>query len=417
MMAQAYFERAITTDLLRSISAMPAVFLNGPRQAGKSTLVQHIAKQLQANYVTFDDATVFSAASNDPENWLRSFDKPVIIDEVQLVPDLFRVLKKRIDEIRLQDKANSAGRFLLTGSANILTLPALADALVGRMQIFNLYPLAACESFGRASKFIDITFEDSPFKHKHFSEVAIEQIIANATFPELASNSYFFGVNRWFESYLSTLLQRDVKALAEIEKLSTLPHILQLLAARAGGLLNDAALARDAGLNVMTYRRYRTLFNQLFIILTIPPWYRNIGKRLVKSPKVYLSDTFMLCHLLGLSSQDLKAQRTPLFGSIVENFVATELTKQLTWQDGHLYHYRSQDNQEIDFIIERRSGQLVAIEVKARSYVTAEDFKSIKTFQSLVEKDFVKGIVLYMGKELISFGKNLYAVPISALWE
>jgi predicted AAA+ superfamily ATPase len=222
----------------------------------------------------------------------------------------------------------------------------------------------------------------------------------------------------WFDGYLTTILQRDVRALAEIEKLSTLPNLLRILASRAGGLVNDADIARDAGLNPVTSRSYKTLLKMLFLTFELAPWYRNIGKRLVKSPKGYLTDTLLLCHLLQYEMDDLEKKMPELFGHVIENFVATELLKLVSCNDEKLklLHFRTSDNKEVDFVIEKPNGQLVAIEVKNRDRVEQSDFKGIQQIKDLAGKDFVSGIVLYRGREVVPFGKDLWAVPVSNLW-
>lgn len=412
-----HFQRSITPLILQSLQEMPAVFLNGPRQAGKSTLVTEIMQHIKADYVTLDNISVLSAAESDPVGFLHNLPKPIIIDEVQLVPDLSRVIKQHIDEMRLANKQQSYGQFLLTGSANIMALPMLAEALVGRMQILTLYPLSIGEALKKREGFIDTLFNQTQVHLLNsVQNLSFDTLVKKATFPEIASNLQI-DANKWFESYLTTLLQRDVRALAEIEKISLLPKMLKLIAARAGSLLNDASLARDVGLNAVTYHRYHLLLQHLFLLITVPPWFRNINKRLVKSPKIYLTDTYLLCYLLGIDISSLQKQNPELFGHVLENWVASELTKQLTLHnDGTLYHFRTQDNKEIDFIIERRDSTLIGIEVKSSQTVTTADFSALKMLQETLGDDFVKGIVLYLGKGVIPFGKKLYAMPISTLW-
>lgn len=416
-----YYNRTLEASLREALAIMPAVFLNGPRQAGKSTLVQHLAKaSLDADYVTFDDVAVYAIASHDPEGFLRHFARPVILDEVQRVPDIFRALKLLIDEHRAKDKAQANGRFLLTGSANIMALPELANALVGRMAVLSLYPLSTSEVMGDGMPVVNGWFDQEIAfgigTDTSRKKISVDEIIHRATFPEIVGASRSHSA-LWFDGYLTTLLQRDVRELAEIEKIPALPNIVKVLAARAGGLLNDADCARDAKLNPMTYRRYRTLLQQLFLIMLVPPWYRNIGKRLVKSPKLFFTDTALLCHQLGVDVASLPQQNPGLFGHVLENFVASELTKQLAaLSDGALYHFRTQDDKEVDFVIERRNGALLGVEVKARGSVTPDDFVGLKVLKKQVGADFVRGIVLYTGKDIIPFGDDMVAMPLDSLW-
>jgi uncharacterized protein len=405
-----YIQRHLQTAIREALNRFPVVFLNGPRQAGKSTLVKHLVDTgLPATYLTFDDSTVFTAASNDPEGFLRSLTGPVVIDEVQLVPGIFRVLKLLVDEQRTN------GRFLLTGSANVLALPGLSDALVGRMAVLTLYPFSAAETLGKGSPAVSGLF-DQDLAPGPLAGEGLESAVAGATYPEIASKPQT-AVDAWFNGYMTTLLQRDVRQLAEIEKVAALPNILNVLAARAAGLLNDADSARDAKLNAMTYRRYRSLLQQLFLIALVPPWFRNVGKRFVKAPKLYFTDTALLCHRLGVDFGGLSRRNPSLFGRLVENFVATELLKQVSLlPDGMLHHFRTQNGKEVDFVVERRSGALIGIEVKASASVSADDFAGLRVLKEAAGKDFRRGIVLYLGSNTVAFGGDLYALPLSSLW-
>ena len=414
-----YRHRVIETSVAQALDTMPAVFLVGPRQAGKSTLVRHLARsRRKMAYLTFDDMATFAAASSDPEGFLRSFTGPVILDEVQLVPDCFRVLKRLIDERRADGGLDANGRFLLTGSANSLLFPELADALVGRMAVLSLYPYSASEILGQGVPVVNGWFDQViPVPHARTARMPPAEAIAKATFPEISGRGRE-KASLWLDAYLDTLLRRDVKQLAEIEKIAALPNIVTALATRAGGLLNDADCARDAGLNPMTYRRYRILLDQLFLTTLVPPWYRNIGKRLVKSPKLYFSDTLLLCHVLGVEASSLQRTNPSLFGRILENFVASELTKQLTLLPGsRLFHFRTHDHKEVDFVVERRDGRMLGIEVKARSRVEPSDFSGLRILKEKTGSDFVRGILLYTGDARLRFGDDLIALPLEDLWD
>lgn len=411
-----HINRHIKDKLLHALKISPVVFLNGSRQSGKSTLVQRLSKKdFPAQYVTFDSTSQISAAASSPEEYLRARDGSLIIDEVQLVPEIFRSLKVVVDEIRQAKNGQINGRFLLTGSANIMALPKLSNPLVGRMIVLTLHPLSATEVLKNTGDFIERLFKQN-FSQDNGKQKLID-IVRLATFPEI-SGLKAKDRTIWFDGYLTTILQRDVRALAEIEKLSALPNLLRILAARSGGLVNDADIARDAGLNAVTSRNYKTLFNMLFLTFEIPPWYRNIGKRLVKSSKSYMSDTLMLCHLLQYSLDTLKENRPEIFGGVLENFVATELAKLISIHQSelNLFHFRTSDNKEVDFILEKPNGQLAGIEVKTRDNVTASDFQGLKTLQDMTDDDFICGIVMYCGRDVVPFGKNLWAVPISNLW-
>lgn len=412
----AHIHRLIRNQLLLLLGRSPVVFLNGPRQAGKSTLVQSMASHdYPAEYVTFDNVTQMAAAANAPETYLKNRQTPLIIDEVQLVPEIFRTLKTVVDELRQNANNQPQGRFLLTGSANILALPELSNALVGRMSVLTLYPLSSAEAQGGRGDFIERLFLNQYETDK--GGVSGLSAMQSATFPEISS-VHAGDCAYWFDGYVTTILQRDVRALADIEKLTALPNLLRILAHRAGGLVNDADIARDARLNSVTTRNYKTLLKMLFLAFEIKPWYRNIGKRLVKAPKSYMIDTQLLCYLLQYNLRDLELNRPEIFGNVLENFVATELMKLMSFSSHKvdLYHFRTSDQKEVDFVIEKPNGTLAALEVKSRDHVTQADFKGLCELQKLTGDDFVSGIVLYRGKDVVPFGKNLWAVPISNLW-
>jgi hypothetical protein len=412
----AHVRRNLLKNILFSLRNHPVVFLNGPRQAGKSTLVQFLAqKDYPADYITFDNATQMAAASLSPQSFLSQRKHPVIIDEVQMVPELFRALKLVVDESRLENKQQSHGQFLLTGSVNIMALPKLSDPLVGRMSIKTLYPFSASEVLKGTGDFLNRLFSvDFTSVNNAYS---LNDIIHAATFPEISRKDPSVR-SEWFDGYLTTILQRDVKMITDLDKIGLLPTMLRILATRAGSLINDADIARDVGLNPVTSKSYRGILQAMFLCFDIQPWYRNIGKRLVKSPKGYLIDTLLLCHLLDWHLADLKQRKPNLYGHVIENFVATELVKLLSFSDvrANLLHFRTSDNKEVDFVIERPDGTLAAIEVKTADHVTGNDFKGMQVLQEITQEDFVCGVVLYSGKEVVPFGDKLFAVPLAALW-
>lgn len=420
--------RKLTSQLRDALQAFPVVYVNGPRQAGKSTLVQQLAaKQWPAEYVTFDEATMMSAAAANPESFLRAYSSRVIFDEVQMVPDLFRALKILVDEARFADKKAANGRYLLTGSANIMALPTLSDALVGRMRVLTLYPLSVLEVIGAKDSFIKrlMTNQFKPATVK--GKISVVDAMHQATFPEITDQENS-ARSQWFEAYITTILQRDVRQIADIAKLGVLPNLLKVLASRAGGLISEADLSRSIGQNAVTTKSYRILLQMMFLTFDVKPWYRNIGKRLVKAPKGYLVDTALLCHLLQVDIAQVEKNNPEMFGHIFENFVASELLKQLSSMSNvalgeasverapELYHFRTSNGKEVDFVLEQADGKLAAIEVKSRDAVDATDFKGLKTLRELVGDDFICGIVLYRGTKIIPFDNNLWAVPIDVMW-
>ena len=412
-------ERNLRKNILHALQVFPVVYVNGPRQAGKSTLALKLAAtDWPADYVTFDEATMLGAAEANPESFLRAYEGHLILDEVQMAPSLFRALKVMVDEARLESKQAANGRYLLTGSANILALPKLSDSLVGRMGVLTLYPLSALEIAGVKGNFLSSLLENGFTPGTTRRKVALVDIIKQATFPEITGQGE--GARRqWFEGYITTILQRDVRQIADIAKLGVLPNLLRVLAGRAGGLVNEADIARMIGQNAVTAKNYRILLQMMFLTMDVKPWFRNIGKRLVKSPKNYIIDTALLCHLQQIDLVKSEINDPHVFGHIFENFIATELIKQLSSSGGmaELYHFRTSDGKEVDFVLERPDGQLSAIEVKGRDAVNEDDFKGLKELQRQVGSDFVCGIVLYRGNKVAPFGDKLWAVPVDTMWQ
>ena len=239
-----------------------------------------------------------------------------------------------------------------------------------------------------------------------------------ATFPELSLNQQI-GAEAWFENYLSTLLQRDVKMLADLEKkVALLPQMLRILASQAGSLMNEVNLARAVGANAVTAKAYRTMLKLLFLTFDIPPWFLNVKRRLVKASKGYVIDSLLLCHLIGYDLPTLVNKHPDLYGHVVEKFVTTELKKLLSVSKirTSLMHFRTRDNKEVDFVLERANGEIVGIEVKAATHVEPSDFNGLCTLQSLTQGDFVIGVVLYQGEALVPVDARLWAMPMQVLW-
>ncbi len=413
-----YVPRRLSKSVIFSLKNNPVVFVNGPRQSGKSTLVQRLAeREFPARYISFDNITQMAAAANEPHEFLTTQGYPLILDEVQMVPDLFRPIKELVDNIRRKDKKNSYGRFLLTGSANIMALPRLSDALVGRMSVKTLYPFSVSEVLNGKKDFLKRLFKKDFGNIKDFG-YGLNECISLATFPDISwktAKEY----SEWFESYLTTILQRDVKTLSQLKKISILPDLLRALASRTGGLINEASISRDVGLNAVTGKEYRCILQSMFLTFTVSPWYRNVLKRLTKSSKGYFTDTLLLCYLQGWRLNDLRRNKPGIYGHVMENFVSTELIKLISFSDlsPKLLHFRTSDNKEVDFILELPDGRLAAVEVKTSEKVNENDFRGIKIFRELVLKDFVCGIVLYSGREVVPFGRDLFAVPFQILWQ
>lgn len=345
-------------------------------------------------------------------------DGPVILDEIQYIPELYLPIKKKIDETRLKetDPQKVNGLFLLTGSTNVMALPELSKALVGRVSILTLFPFSAGEAEKFPEGFIEAAFSKIQFAiPKKVADRKMQTWLQLATFPDLAFPAKNLG--RWANDYIQTLIQRDVKAVGEIEKQEEMYRLLQMLAGRAAQLVNETNISQDIGLTRVTYRRYQALLEQLFLIDFLPAWNDNIIKRMAKSPKIFFNDTMLLCHLLGVDVEEIDPLKDREYGHILENFVYTELVKQISRREGYkLFHFRTSDGKEIDFIIERQDRKLAAVEVKSRKTIKADDFKPLELLRGSLGDRFANGIILYDGADVISFGDRITAVPLEALW-
>jgi predicted AAA+ superfamily ATPase len=385
------------------------VLLVGPRQAGKSTLAKTLVPA--DRYVTLDEATTLAAAQRDPAGFLTPFDELTVIDEVQRAPDLLRAVKIAVDRRR------RPGRFLLTGSANVLLVPRVSESLAGRMELLTLYPLSQGEIERRREGFLDAAFADRLPKTPRSPERGeIARRILRGGFPDAYARPEARR-RRWFASYVMAILERDVRELAHIERLTAMPDLLTLLAARAGGLLNLADIGRGIGLPYATLQRYMALLQTTFLIRLLPAWATNLGSRVTKAPKVAFVDTGLAGALLQLTEARLLGEPV-LWGGLLENFVGLELLKQASWHADppQLFHFRTPKGAEVDLVLERH-GHVVGVEVRSAQTVTAEDFKGFRALAELAGRRFHRGLVLHLGGQTAAFGPNLQAVPLTALWE
>ena len=406
--------RHVTPLLRAALADTPVSFLIGARQTGKSTLCRSLIEAgYPARYLTLDDASTLASAHSDPTGFLAGLEGPVVLDEVQRIPDLFRAIKLDVDRRR------TPGRYLLTGSANVLLLPRVAESLVGRVEILTLWPLSQGEIEGRPEEFVDVAFSAARAMPRVRGEGRTELLhrALRGGFPEVVSRRNPSRRRAWFESYLTTILQRDVRDLASIEGLTALPRLLSLLAVRSPSPVNHAELSRVGGLPQSTLKRYMTLLETTFLVRSVPAWASNRSKRIVKTPRLVLVDSGLLAHLAGWTSERLLHEGEPA-GALLESFVVMELTKQASWSRARpgLFHFRTHAGQEVDIVLEAGDGRIVGVEVKAASTVGTGDFRGLKALSEAAGKKFHRGIVLYTGAETLPFGSNLWAMPINALW-
>lgn len=404
------YDRFVARRIEEALSDTPVVLIVGPRRAGKTTLVRKMA-EADRTYITLDDQTVLDAAQSDPVGFIRGLDR-AIIDEIQRVPALLLAIKKTVDE------DYRPGRFLLTGSANVLTLPRIADSLAGRMETLHMLPLARAEIAGKAPTFLERLFNGK--LQEDTDAILGDQLIHLALlggFPEAISRESERRRQDWARSYLTSILTRDLKDIANIEKLESLPKFVRLLAEHSGQLVNYSQLGSGISVSHKTAQRYVALLEQIFLVSTLQPWYTNTLKRIVKTPKLHFLDSGLLATRLGLTFERLKAKRA-LFGPVLESFVFSEVLKLMTASDLRLTpcHFRDQQMREVDIVLERDDGMIAGIEVKASATVNSRDFSGLKALADACQDRFAYGVVLYDSTDFVPFGERLAAAPVSSLW-
>jgi len=407
------YPRYAETRLEEALLDSPVVLVHGPRQCGKTTLVRELGESLGYTYFTLDDDVVRSGAESDPAGFVGDLPEQAILDEVQRAPSIFTAIKATVDRNR------TPGRFLLTGSANVMMVPKLADSLAGRMQILRLHPLAQCELARHSPGFLDGLFTGD-FKTRRLDRLGLdlaERIVAGG-YPAALVRPVGRRRATWYQDYLNALVQRDVKDLARISSLETLPRLLALAASQTARLQNVSDLAAPFQLSRPTIRDYVTLLEHVFVLDTLPPWHSNRLSRLIKTPKLHVGDTGLACALLGIDGPALHADRT-LLGQLVETFVFQELRRQASWHETTLtfFHFRDKEDAEVDIVIERGSQALAGVEIKASATVTASDFRGLRKLRDAAGNRFTTGVVLYDGETSVSFGDHMYALPIRMLWE
>lgn len=342
---------------------------------------------------------------------IRSLDRAVI-DEIQRAPELLLAIKKTVDEDR------RPGRFLLTGSANLMTLPTVADSLAGRMETLTLLPLSQCEMRHSAVNWIDSVFADKfpKVSTSVIGEELVEAVLSGG-YPEAVSRTTVRRRTAWSRQYLDAIIQRDVRDVAGIDKLDQLPRFLRALAHVSGQMCNYTQLGGQVGLDHKTAARYIGVFEQMYLLKRVEVWANNRLKRVVKTPKVQFIDSGLLSTLVGVAPA-LAQQNRSRFGNVLETFIFGELLKNTTTSEGdyQLLYYRDHDQFEVDSVIEDSAGQLVGVEVKAAATVKKSDLRGLKRLASVAGKQFKQGVILYDGAETLSLGDKLWAVPISTLW-
>ncbi|MCF6244528.1 MAG: ATP-binding protein [Sulfurovum sp.] len=402
-----YLKRSIREDIENYLNYFPVLLISGARQVGKSTLALHLGID---SYVTLDDINMYQMAKNDPKGFIEHLEKPVIIDEVQRLPQLMITIKEYVDKERIN------GEFILTGSASLVGFKDISDSLAGRIGIVELYPLSLKEKYENVGNVVDIFSKNlDMFLLKKYDNSSIVQNIIDGGYPEIQKIDHAKSKYLWFSSYIRTYIESDAKELANIRNMDKFMNMYRLCMIRSGNIFNQNELQKECGLDNKTFSSYFFVLEHTYQLQKIQPFFKNELKRLVKSPKIYAIDTGVLCHLLRITNTE-EYEVSHYKGDILETFIYTELLKANTYASSRaaLSYYRTSDKKEIDFILEF-SNSVVAIEVKASKSVSKSDFKHIYHLANEIPEVFSKGIVLYNGESVLKIDENMYAVPFGFL--
>jgi len=410
MNSPSLYPRWIEPRIDEALLDTPVVLLAGPRQAGKTTLVRQFAER-GLYYLTLDDELTLLSAREDPVGMIRNLDRAVI-DEIQRAPQLLLAIKKSVDEDR------RPGRFLITGSANLMALPTVADSLAGRMETLFLLPLSQSEIENRPANWVDRIFAGDILTANPpvLGNELLERVLRGG-YPEAIARPTAKRRITWARQYIDAIIQRDVRDVAEIDKLDQLPRFLHALTQTAGQMCNYARLGAQVGLDGKTVSRYIGVFEQMYLLKRIDVWARNQLKRVVKTPKLQFIDSGLLAMLTDVTVKDTRMDKSR-YGHILESFVFGELLKHTTTADDdyRLLYYRDADKFEVDIVIENTAGKLVGIEVKASATVKDRDLRGLKKLAHLAGDQFTAGVLLYDGDEIMPLGSKLWAAPLSTLW-
>lgn len=404
--------RHVQSRITTALQDTRVVLMVGPRQAGKTTLARLYANS-DRPYITLDDPATLAAARSDPAGFVRGLSHAVI-DEVQRAPDLLLAIKESVD------KDQAPGRFLLTGSTNLMALPIVADSLAGRLEVITLLPFAQAELAGTPGDLLERLYDGGGLPGVASPVVgdALMDRVLKGGYPEALRRTSASRRQAWLQDYVALILDRDVRDIANIDQLDRMPRLLDVLAAHAGQLVNHSSYGAALGLTAPTAHKYVGILERLFLLRQVPPWSHNAVSRLTKTPKLHFLDTGLLAALRGTTASQLQKDRTA-YGPLLESFVVSEVLKLTTWSDRRLRisHYRTKEQDEVDLVIEDRRGRVIGIEVKASATVRAQDLRGLRQLQAAVGDKFVHGLVLHDHDRITPFDEKLHAVPVSLLWE
>lgn len=408
------FSRMLSPVVQAALADTPVVCLLGPRQSGKTTLARQLAPE--RTFVSLDDPGYYQTATRDPAGFIASLPDELTLDEVQRVPDLLPVIKLAVDHDR------RPGRFLLTGSANLLLLPTVTESLAGRMEIAHLHPLTEAEKARGPGRFLDALVAgdlrpDIRPARAEARPTLPDRMVAGG-YPEPLTRSPV-RARQWHRQYLRSVIERDVRDASRVKDADAVARLLELLALRGAHLLSIVRLASELGLHRETVEHYFAVLERLFLVRRLRAWHRNTAKRLIKAPKAHLLDTGLAATLADLRVDDWLVARHRM-GRLLESFVVQQLAAQAAWTDPDLrfWHYRDKDQVEVDVVL-TRGRKVWGVEVKASRTLAAGDGRGLARLAARCGKSFQQGILLYTGEALLPMGgdKRLLAVPLSELWE
>lgn len=404
------YPRFLAAQITKALKDTRVVMISGPRQAGKTTLVRSL---LSTNweYRTLDDQATYNAARSDPVGFIRGANR-LAIDEIQRAPDLIPAIKRSVDEDQ------RPGRFIISGSANVMTIPTVSESLAGRVELVTLLPLSRSEVIRRRPSFIQSCFDGQPPRpsEKLIGSDLVRVILAGG-YPEVLTRATPARQRKWCLDYVETIVKRDIRDISTIHKLGDMPRLVRVLTEYSGRLVNLTQVGGELGLHHTTIGTYLAILEQVYLLERVRPWFRNELKRLIKTPKLHFLDTGLLAALRGITLETVRHDRATA-GPLFESYVFGELRKQATWTDQSLtfHQFLDKDQREVDFVIENGKRQTVGIEVKAGATVQDRDFSGMRALQQVAGNGFRCGIVLYDGESILPFGKQLFAVPFPSLW-
>lgn len=410
--------RNVTPDLRDAMQGFRVVVVNGPRQAGKSTLLGLMAEEVGGEVVTLDDRTTLRAARTDPSGFVRDRERPLLIDEVQRGGDpLVLAIKAEVDR-----HADRPGRFVVSGSSRFLTVPTLSESLAGRARIIDLWPLSQGEMEGRRESFVDTLFDPATdlrgLDGPQLGRRELFERVALGGFPPVHALSSPRLRESWFADYARTLVERDLVEIRRVREVGEMPNLIRLVAAWTAQELNLATFARTAGLAEATARDYLALLEVIYVHHLVPNWAPPLIDRRKRRSKVYAVDTGLACDAMGVGVDALARPGSEAAGPLLETFVVNEVSKQLGWSStrADLRHFRDRDGREVDVILQARDGRVAAIEVKAARDVDEHDVRWIRWLGDRLGDRFVGGVILHIGERVTPLGDRIVAAPIATLW-